>query len=44
MDDVFKLDAVTKSAAGGNDRILELDAGKTDAQVGIASTIGGWRH
>ncbi len=44
MDDVFKLDAVAKGAAGGNDRILELDAGKTDAQVGIASTIGGWRH
>ena len=32
-DDVFELDAIAEAAAGGQDRILEGDAGDFDAQV-----------
>jgi len=40
VNDIFELDAVGEGAGGGDDRILEVDAGEADAQVGI----GDGRH
>ena len=41
MDDVFELDAVTKSAAGSNYWVLECNASEADGEVGSASDGGG---
>ena len=34
VDDVFEFNAVAESAAGGDDRILELDAGDVHTEIG----------
>src|SRR6201997_2895023 len=33
MHDVFEFEPVAEGAAGGDDRVLELDAGELDAQI-----------
>src|ERR1700690_2422186 len=34
VDDVFKFHAVAEGAAGGEDRVLQRDSGKTDTEIG----------
>src|SRR5208282_5185082 len=41
VDYIFEFNSVTKSAAGGNYRILEFDAGKGDGKIRSASSSGG---
>src|SRR6185312_11101285 len=40
-DDVFEFDAVPESSAGSDDRILEMNAAESNAQVRPSACIGG---
>ena len=40
VDDVLELDAVAEGSAGGDDGILECDAGNVDAEIGSGRAVG----